>query len=326
MGYLVVTAVLVVTFGRMGDMFGRVRMYNAGFLVFSVFSVLLSVTSMRGTGAALWLMPNRAGIMNSLPADQRGVGGGMSTTFQNSAMVLSIGVFFSLMILGLAGTLPHTLSSGLVAQGVPAADADRLAALPPVSVLFASLLGYNPVETLLGPHVLSHLPADHAAHLTGRGFFPALISGPFAKGLATAFAFAIVACLVAAVAWFEPLAARRQACAHRPADHRRRHGSCPRTDDSGIAGIAGIDGIDGIAGIDGADTGIDAWLRGAGGSGRPRQSRRPCSDRHAICPGGRPRHPSDQAARRRTPPPGTQPPVRSRSSSRHRATGRPRTR
>jgi MFS family permease len=49
MGYLVVTAVLVVTFGRLGDMFGRVRMYNAGFAVFTAASIALSLTP--GTGA-----------------------------------------------------------------------------------------------------------------------------------------------------------------------------------------------------------------------------------------------------------------------------------
>jgi MFS family permease len=153
-----------------------------------------------GLGMGLFAAPNRAGIMNSLPPHRRGVGAGMSTTFQNAAMVLSIGIFFSLMITGLAATLPHTLSAGLTAQGVPAADANRLAALPPVGVLFASLLGYNPIQSLLGAHTLSQLPTGHAAYLTGRGFFPALISGPFHDGLRIAFTFAIVACLVAAVA------------------------------------------------------------------------------------------------------------------------------
>jgi hypothetical protein len=109
-------------------------------------------------------------------------------------------VFFSLMILGLAQTLPQTLTSGLLAQGVPAADTTRLATLPPVVVLFASLLGYNPIQTLLGPTVLGHLPAGNAVYLTGRGFFPALISGPFSHGLTVAFVFAIAACLIAAVA------------------------------------------------------------------------------------------------------------------------------
>jgi MFS family permease len=154
---------------------------------------------LNGIGMGLFASPNRAGIMNSLPPDRRGVGAGMSTTFQNSAMVLSIGIFFTLIILGLAASLPATLSHGLVAQGVPAADAARLAALPPVSIMFAALLGYNPVGTLLGP-VVAKLPASHAAYLTGHTFFPSLIAAPFSHGLDIAFDFAIAACLVAAVA------------------------------------------------------------------------------------------------------------------------------
>jgi MFS family permease len=160
------------------------------------FAVMLLLN---GIGMGLFAAPNRAGIMNSLPANRRGVGAGMSTTFQNAAMVLSIGIFFSLIITGLARSLPDTLSSGLVAQGVPAFAAARLAALPPVSVLFASLLGYNPIQSLLGPAALGNLPPEHVAYLTGRGFFPQLISGPFADGLAVAFGFAIAACLAAAL-------------------------------------------------------------------------------------------------------------------------------
>jgi hypothetical protein len=137
--------------------------------------------------------------MNSLPRESRGVGAGMSATFQNSAMVLSIGIFFTLIILGLASSLPAALHHGLVAQGVSPADAARVAALPPVSVMFAALLGYNPIQTLLG-HALTKLPASHAAYLTGRSFFPALISPSFSNGLAIAFDFAIAACLIAAVA------------------------------------------------------------------------------------------------------------------------------
>ena len=154
---------------------------------------------LNGLGMGLFASPNRAGIMNSLPRESRGVGAGMSATFQNSAMVLSIGIFFTLIILGLAGSLPAALNHGLVAQGVPRADAARVAALPPVSVMFAALLGYNPVQTLLGP-AISHLPASHAAYLTGRSFFPALISPSFSAGLDVAFDFAIAACLIAAVA------------------------------------------------------------------------------------------------------------------------------
>ena len=149
----------------------------------------------------LFASPNRAAIMNSLPANRRGVGGGMSTTFQNTSMVLSIGIFFSLMIAGLAGSLPgHDAERAWPRTAYPRRRRTRSPALPPVSVLFASLLGYNPVQSLLGDHTLSQLPPTDASYLTGHTFFPSLISGPFHDGLVVAFAFAIVACLIAAVA------------------------------------------------------------------------------------------------------------------------------
>lgn len=123
----------------------------------------------------------------------------MATTFMSSAMVLSIGVFFTLMITGLAAGLPGALLHGLARQGVPQAAAEKVAHLPPVGSLFAAFLGYNPMQTLLGP-VLAHMPPARAAYIAGRGFFPRLISGPFAAGLGKAFDFAAGACAVAAIA------------------------------------------------------------------------------------------------------------------------------
>jgi hypothetical protein len=148
----------------------------------------------------MFASPNRAGVMNSLPPGDRGAGGGMNQTFQNSAQVLSVGIFFTLMIVGLSATLPHTMANGLEAHGVSAAAAQHAADLPPVSILFAAFLGYNPIQHLLGATTLAHLPAHTQAVLSGRSFFPQLISDPFRNGLHEAFAFAIVACLVAAVA------------------------------------------------------------------------------------------------------------------------------
>ena len=161
------------------------------------FAAILALT---GISMGMFASPNRAGVMNSLPAGDRGAGGGMNQTFQNSAQVLSIGVFFTLMILGLAATLPDTLLGGLQAHGVHHATAERLAHLPPVSILFAAFLGYNPIQHLLGPAALHALSAHDQAALTGSSFFPNLISGPFQDGLHAAFGFAIVACLVAAAA------------------------------------------------------------------------------------------------------------------------------
>ncbi len=152
---------------------------------------------LNGLAMGLFASPNRAGIMNSLPPHQRGAGAGMVATFQNSAMVLSLGVFFTLIITGLASTLPHVMYTGLIHQGVPAAKARTISHLPPTSTVFAALLGYDPIKTLLGP-TLAHIPAKNAAFLTGRRFFPRLISKPFGKGLDEAFFFAMGATILAA--------------------------------------------------------------------------------------------------------------------------------
>jgi MFS family permease len=201
------------TSGLLSDRFGARAFATGGMLLSAVsFGLLMALPTdfpypafagillLTGIGMGLFASPNRAAVMNSLPAGDRGAGGGMNQTFQNSAQVLSLGVFFTLMIVGLAASLPHAMSTGLEAHGVPAATADRVASLPPVSILFAAFLGYNPVQHLVGPHALGALPASDQATLTGSSFFPQLISGPFHTGLHAAFAFAIVACLIAAAA------------------------------------------------------------------------------------------------------------------------------
>ena len=160
-----------------------------------VFAALLLLN---GIGSGLFAAPNTAGIMNSVPARQRGAASGMRATFQNAGFVLSIGLFFSLMIAGLAARLPTTLYSGLTANGVPPATAERIAHLPPVGSLFAAFLGYNPIRTLLGPAALARLSPAQASNLTGTDFFPRLIAGPFQHGLAIVFLAALVMSLVAA--------------------------------------------------------------------------------------------------------------------------------
>jgi MFS family permease len=164
---------------------------------YPVFALLLLLI---GLVMASFGSPNRAAVMNSLPAQHRGAGSGMNTTFQNSAQVLSIGLFFTLMIVGLSSGLAASLNHGLATNGVPPAVAQRVSHLPPVSTLFAAFLGYNPVQHLLGPHVLSHMTAAQQAHVTNRTFFPSLISGPFRTGLHWALDFAIGASLLAAAA------------------------------------------------------------------------------------------------------------------------------
>src|SRR5579863_912703 len=207
-GFLVsapLSGILSDKFGAKAFTIGGALLTAATFLLlaflpanFSYWQFALLV-GLNGFGNGLFTAPNRAEMMNSVPASQRGAAGGMLATVMNSAAVLSIGIFFSLMVAGLSSKLPSTLFGGLTAQGVPAAAAAPISHLPPIGVLFASFLGYNPMQQLLGP-LLSHLSPAHAAYLIGRQFFPHLITGPFHDGLGVAFGFAIAACVIGAIA------------------------------------------------------------------------------------------------------------------------------
>ncbi|HEY2790839.1 MAG TPA: MFS transporter [Micromonosporaceae bacterium] len=163
-----------------------------------LFALLIALN---GIGSGLFSAPNASAVMGSVPSDQRGVAAGMRGTFFNSGSALSIGIFFSLMIVGLASKLPTTLTNGLVQQGVPRNVAQQVGDLPPVGSLFAAFLGFNPLQELLGPSgVLNTLPHANVATLTGKEFFPHLISGPFHHGLVIVFAAAAIMMFIAAAA------------------------------------------------------------------------------------------------------------------------------
>ncbi len=154
---------------------------------------------LNGLAMGAFSAPNRVSVMNALPPEHRGVGSGMNSTFQNSGQVLSIGIFFTLMIIGLSRTLPHALYLGLLGQGVASATAHHVSTLPPVSTLFAAFLGYNPMVHLLGPHVLAALSPSARATVLGRRFFPTIIQKAFVTGLHPALDFAAFICTVAAL-------------------------------------------------------------------------------------------------------------------------------
>jgi MFS family permease len=199
--------------GLLSDRYGPRRFAVTGPILTAVSLALLSTLPVNfsyvwfglllfafGIGNGMFAAPNRAAIMNSLPPGRRGIGSGIASTFQNSGQVLSIGIYFSLMIIGLSAKLPHSLYAGLTAHGVAAATATRISHLSPVSTLFASLLGANPVRALLGTNGLAHLTHAQVAALTGRHFFPSLISPAFAGALTTALRFSFVAYVIAAAA------------------------------------------------------------------------------------------------------------------------------
>jgi MFS family permease len=168
---------------------------NFSYIWFALLIFLFAV------GMGLFFSPNQAAVMNSLPPEQRGAGAGMLNTFQNSASVLSMGLFFTIVTLGLASRLPGHLYRGLVAAGVAPGAARIVANEPPIGSLFSAFLGYNPIKELLGPTgALQHLSPSQQAYITGRSFFPQLIEQPFADGMHLAFTFAAIATAIAVVA------------------------------------------------------------------------------------------------------------------------------
>jgi MFS family permease len=203
--------------GYLSDRFGARPLSTTGMSVFAASFVGLMllpldfpywafalVISVNGIGSGMFAAPNTSAIMSSVPASRRGAASGMRATVQNSGTSLSIGVFFSLLIAGLHSALPTALASGLRANGVPAKVATHVANLPPVSSVFAALLGFNPVRTLLQPTgTLAKLTAHQVSVLTGTRFFPQLISPAFHHGLtivfATAAAMGFIAALVSAL-------------------------------------------------------------------------------------------------------------------------------
>ena len=200
--------------GWLSDRFGPRLFATAGQLVVAASFVALilipvdfpywlfaTVVAVNGIGSGLFSSPNTAQIMNSVRADQRGAASGVRGTFFNAGSSLSIGLFFSLLVVGLAASLPASLDAGLRGQGVPAGAASQISALPPVGLLFAAFLGINPIQSLLSQFgVLDQLPAQAQATLTGRQFFPDLISGPFHSGLTVVMVLAAVLTLFGAFA------------------------------------------------------------------------------------------------------------------------------
>src|SRR5580693_348580 len=250
--------------GALSDRYGARLFATAGLIVSGASFLLLELLPinfsyvwfallifMFSVGMGLFFSPNQAAVMNSLPPDQRGAGAGMLNTFQNSATVLSMGLFFTIVTLGLASRLPSHLYRGLVAAGVAPSAAHTVASEPPIGSLFSAFLGYNPIKQLLGPTgALQRLPARQAAYITGRSFFPRLIEQPFAGGLHLAFTFAAIATGIALIA----SAVRGKQYFHHvtPLSEELAEGAA----DSAEA--LGLDESSEVAGLDGAQTGTAA--------------------------------------------------------------------
>jgi len=205
--------------GWLSDRFGS-RVFTAGGMIITgigflsltllpgdfPLAIFLLFLAVLGVGMGLFSAPNTTAVMNVVPPEQRGVASGMRATFQNTGTMLSMSFFFTIVTVGLAGSLPTVLFSGLSHQGIPSAVAHRVAGLPPTGALFSAFLGYNPMGALLPPPVLAHLSAATRATVLGTHFFPTMIMPAFMAGLRDAFYFSTLLALIAAAASALPAA------------------------------------------------------------------------------------------------------------------------
>ena len=199
--------------GKLSDRYGARLFATSGMLLTAaMYAVMMTFPSnfsyppfalvmfVSGIGGGLFASPNTASIMNSVPARHRGAASGMRVTFAQTGLPLSMGLFFTLLVFGLNDKVPSAMFHGLLAHGVPLATATRLSHVPPLGYIFAAFLGVNPLRSLLGPAVLNHLPAGQAAAITGRSFFPQLIGPSFKSALVLILSFAVLMCVIAAIA------------------------------------------------------------------------------------------------------------------------------
>jgi MFS family permease len=270
--------------GILSDRYGARILSTAGLIVSGVIFLLLELLPINfsylwfavliflfAVGMGLFFSPNQAAVMNSLPPEQRGAGAGMLMTFMNSATVLSMGLFFTIVTLGLASRLPTHLYQGLVAAGVDPSAAHLVANEPPIGSLFAAFLGENPIQELLGPTgALKHLAPGQAAYITGRSFFPKLIEAPFAYGLHLAFTFAAIATAIAVVA----SALRGRRYMHQPVT--AAHEPLAEELAEGAAESAGVLGLDETAAL----TGLDETAAVPGGNGNANRAARRSGNGH----------------------------------------------
>lgn len=199
--------------GRLSDRYGA-RFFSTGGMVLSVigfillnllpvnfgYGVFFLILLLLGIGMGMFAAPNTTAIMNSVPADQRGVTAGMRGTFQNVGSALSMTLYFAILIAGLSHSLPPILASGLIDAGVPSAVAQQIAGMPPTSALFSAFLGYNPMDSLIDANTMATLSASTQATLLGNNFFPQVIAPAVMSSLHLAFYISAVLSLIAAIA------------------------------------------------------------------------------------------------------------------------------
>jgi MFS family permease len=199
--------------GRLSDRYGARGFATGGMMIAVVCFLLLNllpanfsfapfcaILVVMGIGNGMFAAPNTAAIMNALPADKRGVGSGMRGSFMNTGQVLSMALYFAILLYGMSRHLPAALSSSLLAAGVPSTAAAQIAALSPSGALFAAFLGYNPMANLIPHSIMAGLPAATQQTLIGHNFFPNAIAPAVMASLHVCFWMSAVLALASAAA------------------------------------------------------------------------------------------------------------------------------
>jgi len=189
--------------GWLSDRFGARYLASTGMAVSSVtFLFLLALPYnflywqmglllfLQGCGMGMFAAPNTAAIMNAVPAEHRGAASGMRATLQNAGMQLSMAVFFTIVLVGLATGLSGSVHSALSSAGVPEpylSQFTNLVASNPTGALFGAFLGQNPMAAFV-PFLPTTLQQQLGPTLLARPFFPNAVAPSFLHGIDLAFA------------------------------------------------------------------------------------------------------------------------------------------
>lgn len=200
--------------GLISDKYGARWISTIGMLLVAVAFLILAVLPydfdyvpfaiallIMGIGNGMFSSPNAAAIMNSVPPGERGVTSGMMSTLMNSGFVVSMGMFFTIIVVGLTKSFPPVLSASLTSAGA-AQLIPAMSTIPPTGALFAAFLGYNPVQmilTAMPPSVIGMIAPATIATLTGVIWFPTTLAQAFMPSLALAFYIGAALSVIAAI-------------------------------------------------------------------------------------------------------------------------------
>ncbi len=167
-----------------------------------------------GSGMGLFMAPNTSAVMSSVPPESRGSASGMLTTMRNVGTTASMGIFFTILILGLTSILPGTIFSGLTTAGLGSSLSKTISSqIPPTDAIFSALLGISPMKeivSLLPSSVSSGIPTSVISTITARTWFPGVFAPAFMSSLRIVFysAFAITLTGAALSLFREPIRKR----------------------------------------------------------------------------------------------------------------------